>query len=251
MYGYIYKTTNLLNGKIYVGQRKSKEFIKSYYGSGTLIKKSIEKYGKENFSVELIDFAMSADELDEKEIWYIEKLKSKHTYGNYNLADGGFLARYDFNNQPEWKKEEIRKKLSLVNKGRKRTEETRKRISDVQKGRKQSKETRIKKSISTKESLKNDKERLAKHVDTLNKHRCNRSQAIDVYDGVDLVYSFKSYKECWNYFSKLGLGRNPLTKNLLKGQSICPSERPSNMSRKTYDARVRFKHYRFIYRERG
>ena len=72
MYGYIYKTTNLLNEKIYVGQRKSKEFIKSYYGSGTLIKNAISKYGKENFSVELIDFAMSADELDEKEIWYIK-----------------------------------------------------------------------------------------------------------------------------------------------------------------------------------
>ena len=251
MYGYIYKTTNLLNSKIYIGQKKSNIFVKSYYGSGTLIKKAIAKYGEENFSVELIDFAMSADELDEKEIWYIKKLKSKHTYGNYNLADGGFLARYDFNNQPEWKKEETRKKLSLVNKGRKRTKETRKRISNVQKGRKQSEETRIKKSISTKESLKNDKERLAKHVDTLNKHRCNRSQAIDVYDGVDLVYSFKSYKECWNYFSKLGLGRKPLTQNLLEGQSICPSKRPSNMSRKTYNVRVKFKDYRFIYRERG
>lgn len=90
MYGYIYKTTNLLNSKKYIGQKKSNIFVKSYYGSGTLIKKAIAKYGEENFSVELIDFAMSADELDEKEIWYIKEFKSKHTYGNYNLADGGF-----------------------------------------------------------------------------------------------------------------------------------------------------------------
>src|SRR5699024_11957017 len=111
--------------------------------------------------------------------------------------------------------------------------------------------TKIKKHIYKKESLNNDTEILVKHVDTLNKHRRNRSQAIDVYDGIDLVYSFKSYKECWNYFSKLGLGRKPLTQNLLEGLSICPSKRPSNMSRKTYSARVKFKNYRFIYRERG
>lgn len=248
MYGYIYKTTNLLNGKIYVGQRKSKEFIKSYYGSGTLIRKSIEKYGKENFSVELIDFAMSADELDEKEIWYIKKLKSKHTYGNYNLADGGFLARYDFNNQPEWKKEETRKKLSLVNKGRRRSAETRERISKVQKGRKQSEETRIKKSISTKNSLKNNDERREKHIKNLEKHRANRSKIVDVYDGSDLVHSFKSYKDCWTYFSELGLGRKVVTDNLKTGKEICPNERPCNMSKKVYEARLKFKNYRFIYR---
>lgn len=251
MYGYIYKTTNLLSGKIYVGQRKSKEFIKSYYGSGTLIKNAISKYGKENFKLEFIDFAMSPEELDNLEIYYIKEMKANVKFGNYNLAEGGFLARYDFNNQPEWKKDEIRKKLSLVNKGRKRTEETRKRISEVQKGRKQSEETRIKKSISIKASLKNDKERLEKHIDTLKKHRHNKSQIVDVYNGIDLIYSFNSYKECWNYFSKLGLGRQPLTKNLLEGKSICPSERPSNMSRKVYNARVRFKDYKFVYRERG
>ena len=34
MYGYIYKTTNLVNGKIYVGQHKG-EFTEDYIGSGT------------------------------------------------------------------------------------------------------------------------------------------------------------------------------------------------------------------------
>lgn len=248
MYGYIYKTTNLLNEKIYVGQRKSKEFIKSYYGSGTLIKNAISKYGKENFKLEFIDFAMSPDELDNLEIYYIKEMKANVKFGNYNLAEGGFLARYDFNNQPEWKKDEIRKKLSLVNKGRKRSAETRKRISKVQKGRKQSEETRIKKSISTKNSLKNNDERREKHIKNLEKHRANRSKIVDAYDGSDLVHSFKSYKDCWTYFSELGLGRKVVTDNLKTGKEICPNERPDNMSKKVYEARLKFKNYRFIYR---
>lgn len=51
MYGYIYKTTNLINNKIYIGQHKVKEekIDNSYYGSGKLIIQAIKKYGKENF----------------------------------------------------------------------------------------------------------------------------------------------------------------------------------------------------------
>lgn len=35
MYGYIYKTTNLLNKKIYIGQHKCRVFDSDYYGSGS------------------------------------------------------------------------------------------------------------------------------------------------------------------------------------------------------------------------
>ena len=55
MFGYIYKTTNLINGKIYIGKRQKQEFDKYYLGSGIYLKKAIEKYGKENFSCEIID----------------------------------------------------------------------------------------------------------------------------------------------------------------------------------------------------
>ena len=43
MFGYIYKTTNLINGKIYIGQHKSEVFDNSYYGSGKLIGRAITK----------------------------------------------------------------------------------------------------------------------------------------------------------------------------------------------------------------
>ena len=57
MYGYIYKTTNLINGKIYVGQHKcSKNSIdESYIGSGIYLKHAIEYYGKNNFKCEILE----------------------------------------------------------------------------------------------------------------------------------------------------------------------------------------------------
>ena len=47
MYGYIYKTTNLVNGKIYIGQHKSNTFDTNYYGSGTILNKAIQKINDE------------------------------------------------------------------------------------------------------------------------------------------------------------------------------------------------------------
>lgn len=54
MYGYVYKTTNLMNGKIYIGQHKSKHYDKKYLGSGTKLNLVLELYGKEHFKNEII-----------------------------------------------------------------------------------------------------------------------------------------------------------------------------------------------------
>jgi len=54
MYGYIYKTTNILNNKIYIGKKESSSFVETYYGSGTVLKQAIKKYGQENFKIEIL-----------------------------------------------------------------------------------------------------------------------------------------------------------------------------------------------------
>lgn len=86
-YGYVYKITNLINGKTYVGQRKivRDKSWEDYYGSGKLIQQAISKYGKENFSKELVSYADSQDELSELENEAITMFKSKGAC-EYNLV---------------------------------------------------------------------------------------------------------------------------------------------------------------------
>ncbi len=89
MYGYIYKTTNLINGKIYIGQHKHSTWDEKYKGSGTLLFRAFEKYGFDNFKCELLESVNSQEELNEKEKFYIDKYNSKNITIGYNLADGG------------------------------------------------------------------------------------------------------------------------------------------------------------------
>lgn len=69
MYGYIYLTTNNINGKIYVGQHKSKKFDTGYYGSGKRFVNALNKYGKENFSVDVLEWCDTSEDLDKQEMY--------------------------------------------------------------------------------------------------------------------------------------------------------------------------------------
>jgi len=84
----IYKTTNNINDKIYIGKDESDK--KDYLGSGKLIKKAIEKYGKENFSKIIIDFADNRKDHCNKEKFWISFYRDLVGQNNmYNIADGG------------------------------------------------------------------------------------------------------------------------------------------------------------------
>ena len=78
----IYKTTNLLNGKFYIGQDSKSN--PDYLGSGILLNKAIEKYGRKNFIKEVLEICNSKNELNIQEIFWISKLKPV-----YNIAKGG------------------------------------------------------------------------------------------------------------------------------------------------------------------
>lgn len=89
MYGYIYKITNLINGKIYVGKRVKPQFDKYYWGSGLIIKAAIKKYGKENFKRELIQECFNDEELNICERFWIKSLQANNPDIGYNITDGG------------------------------------------------------------------------------------------------------------------------------------------------------------------
>lgn len=90
MYGYIYKTTNKVNNKIYIGQKKSDKFLnEKYLGSGVRLKSAIKHYGKTNFTVDLLQECFSEEELNEREIYYIKKYDSQNPDIGYNLQAGG------------------------------------------------------------------------------------------------------------------------------------------------------------------
>ena len=96
----IYKITNRLNGKYYIGRHATKNVHDSYMGSGIGIKNAINKYGIENFTKEIIAEADSADALWdlEKEIVNEDVVKDPMSYNN---AYGGKhylhgLREYDY-----------------------------------------------------------------------------------------------------------------------------------------------------------
>lgn len=94
MYGFIYCTTNKLNGKKYIGQHKYCGRIDKYYlGSGIAISRAIKKYGRENFIRETICECSSLEELNQKEMYYIQLWNCVKSDNFYNLANGGNRGR--------------------------------------------------------------------------------------------------------------------------------------------------------------
>ncbi len=88
----IYKITNTINNKIYIGQDSND--IVSYYGGGILIKKAIQKYGKENFIKEILETCSTKEELCEKEQYWISHYNSTNLKIGYNITGGGNSGNY-------------------------------------------------------------------------------------------------------------------------------------------------------------
>lgn len=137
MYGYIYITTNKINGKIYIGQRSGK-YDDTYFGSGTLILKAIKKYGLENFENHIIEWCETREQLNVREIYWIKKYNcnAKNNQG-YNISiggNGGNIIEYMNENR---KREIIKRRgenISKSLKNKKLTEQHRKSLSLSHKG---------------------------------------------------------------------------------------------------------------------
>lgn len=84
----IYKTTCLVNNKIYIGQSKNNK--NSYLGSGRIFLKAIKKYGRDNFIKEiLIEGDFTQEEIDNFEISFIKEHNSTNSNIGYNIRHGG------------------------------------------------------------------------------------------------------------------------------------------------------------------
>jgi group I intron endonuclease len=81
----IYKTTNLINGKFYIG--KDKHNNPKYFGSGKILKQALKKYGVENFTKEIIEECDDEKFWLEREIYWIQYYDSINM--GYNIALGG------------------------------------------------------------------------------------------------------------------------------------------------------------------
>lgn len=143
----IYRITNKVTGKTYVGQHKYKKLDDNYMGSGVLLAKAKKKYGIENFTKTILEFNISTVELaNDFEQMYIlfERAKGK---AEYNIARGGGGV-VGVERSEEWKRkisearkghitsEEQKRKISEALKGHTTSEETRKKLSEVRKGKK-------------------------------------------------------------------------------------------------------------------
>jgi len=101
----IYKTTNLVNGKFYVGQDSNDN--PNYLGSGTYLARAILKYERSNFVKEILEYC-EKDQLNEREIFWIAKLKSNEVGYNLTVGGDGFKGKHT---------EESKLKMSKAKKG--------------------------------------------------------------------------------------------------------------------------------------
>lgn len=160
----IYKLTNTINNKIYIGfttekkgvkERCRKRIAEAKYKSSrkSYILNAIRKYGADVFSVEQLDTANSLEELKQKEIYYIALYNSTDRNIGYNLTKGG-----------------------EGNLGLKMSDETKEKIRQKHLGRKDSEETKQKKRYSRKNVD------LSKAKENCKLHNLKTSKRVEKFD---------------------------------------------------------------------
>jgi group I intron endonuclease len=160
--GKIYKITNLITGKVYIGQTKhtiawrwkAHRAEANCEDPKLYLHRSMKKYGIENFKIEQVDSANTRAELNRKENEWIVKEDCMVPKG-FNLRAGGRCSGISEGTRQKLRDanlgktipEEVRKKIGEAQRGKIVSEETRKRMSESGKGKIVSEETRKKQSV--------------------------------------------------------------------------------------------------------
>lgn len=150
-YGIIYKLTNNVNGKIYIGQTTQKLSARLYQHFNLNdkdycrhFKRAIKKYGREGFKVEVVEKLTTIEELNSREEYWISFYNSTNRQLGYNIKLGGCNRRHcnetkyligKANTRRVWK-ESSKRKIGDANRGRKVSEATRQKISKAISGEK-------------------------------------------------------------------------------------------------------------------
>lgn len=149
-FGYIYKFTNAVTNKIYIGKREKSVFDLSYWGSGKDWLQDLNKYGKENIYRDILCWGFSRQELNQLEQMYIKQFQSQNPQIGYNIHKGG-QGGNSLGDTEKWAdlhrgnkngrfgktvSNETRTKISKANKGKIRTEDFKLNVSRTLSGRK-------------------------------------------------------------------------------------------------------------------
>lgn len=138
----IYLITNIENTKKYVGITKFSlnERFSQHIKRGFLLTEAIQKYGCQNFSIDLIEEVESAERAYELEQYYIREYNTKVPNG-YNLTDGGdgifgWEATEEYRKECSERVKKLHKEKKVGMYGKKHSEDTKKKMSDSLKGNK-------------------------------------------------------------------------------------------------------------------
>ena len=114
----VYETTNLINGKFYIGVHKNNN--KKYFGSGKILKQSIKKYGEDSFIFEIIkEFNNRKDAFDYERIIVNKKMVDNPNCYNIMIGGcGGFMGYGEDNpNFGNHWSESLKHKMSILKSG--------------------------------------------------------------------------------------------------------------------------------------
>ena len=147
----IYKTTNIINEKYYIGMHRTEEPNDDYLGSGVALQRSIKKYGKENFKKEILFVFDTEIEMQNKEKELVNE-DVVNDANSYNMTIGGKGSWSHINSSGEnnpnygkalWKEGKTEEEIDEINRkraspgekngmyGKTHTEEVRKKLSEI------------------------------------------------------------------------------------------------------------------------
>jgi len=165
----VYKITNTVNGKIYIGKHQTVNLNDGYMGSGKRLKDSISHYGIKNFKKEILFEYDNESDMNKKEAELVTE-EFCFREDTYNLCPGG-NGGFGYINGNDIAKF----------KGKKHTEETKTKISKSRKGFKHSEESKqkiSKASLKTNESRSKKVSKALKNKSKTEEHRKKLSDAI-------------------------------------------------------------------------